>query len=137
MTIGFWVIVGIIALAGLAMTIWLFCNSWSDHNVRNGLIGLLITIIIVVGTIGFGYWYYNYTADGIRAMKDQQSELNNGLMREIIITAEDGREIFYYKGKCDIETSDGYILFEGEDGLRRMIYYGALDTIIVVELKTQ
>ena len=137
MTIGFWAIVGVIALVGLGVAIWLFCNQWSDHNVRNGLIGLLITAIVVSGAISIGYWYYHNTAQGVRAMKDQQSELNNGLMREITITAEDGREIFYYKGKCDIETSDGYILFEGEDGLRRMIYYGALDTIIVVELKTQ
>lgn len=137
MTIGFWVIVGTIAVCGIAVAIWLFCDRWADHNVRNGLIALLITAIVVVGAIGVGYWYYNNTARGLRAMKDQQSELNNGLMREIIITAEDGREIFHYKGKCDIETSDGYILFEGEDGLRRMIYYGALDTIIVVELETQ
>lgn len=140
MTIGFWVLVGTIALCGLAVAIWLFCDKWSDwsdHNVRNGLIALLITAIVVSGTIGVGYWYYNNTARGVRAMKDQQSELNNGLMREITITAEDGREIFHYKGKCDIETSNGYILFEGEDGLRRMIYYGALDTIIVVELETQ
>ena len=137
MTIGFWVIVGTIAVCGIAVAIWLFCDRWADHNVRNGLIALLITAIVVVGAIGVGYWYYNNTARGLRAMKDQQSELNNGLMREIIITAEDGREIFHYKGKCDIETSDGYILFEGEDGLRSMIYYGALETIIVVELETQ
>lgn len=137
MTIGSWVIVGIIALVGIGASIWFFYDGWYDHNLRNGFIALLITIIVVGGAIGVCYWYYNNTANGIRAMKDQQSELNNGLMREITITAEDGREIFHYKGKCDIETSDGYILFEGEDGLRRMIYYGALDTIIVVELETQ
>ena len=135
MTIGFWVIVGTIAVCGIAVAIWLFCDRWADHNVRNGLIALLITAIVVVGAIGVGYWYYNNTARGLRAMKDQQSELNNGLMREIIITAEDGREIFHYKGKCDIETDkDNYILFEDENGLRQIIYWGVTDTIIISEL---
>ena len=67
-------------------------------------------------------------------MKDQQSNLSNGLMREITITAEDGREIFHYVGKCDIETNGNYILFEDENGLRQMIYWGITDTIIVSEL---
>jgi hypothetical protein len=71
-------------------------------------------------------------------MKDQKSELSNGLMREITITAEDGREIFHYKGKCDIETDNNrYILFEDEQGLRQIIYWGITDTIIVAELPSE
>ena len=45
-----------------------------------------------------------------------------------------GRQIFYYKGKCDIETNGNYILFEDEQGLRQMIYWGITDTIIISEL---
>lgn len=132
MTIGLWIAAIVVGIIGIVATALISSGS---YNIGATLvIGLLITAIVVGGIIGIGYWYCNNTAGGVRALKDQRSELNNGLNREIIITAEDGREIFYYKGKCDIETTDGYILFEGEDGLRRMIYYGALDTIVVVEL---
>ena len=97
--------------------------------------GIMVICFVIAGLIlGGGYWYCNHTAGGARAMKDQQSELNNGLMREITITAEDGRQIFYYKGKCDVETNGNYILFEDEQGLRQMIYWGITDTIIVSEL---
>ena len=131
MTIGLWATAIIIGVIGLVISIAI---GVADYNWGGCIIGILITVIVVGATLGIGHWYYNNTADGARALKDEQSNLNNGLMREIIITAEDGREIFRYKGKCDIETNVGYILFEGEDGLRRIIYYGALDTIIITEL---
>ena len=131
MTIGFWItaiIVGIIGLIISAM-VWVL-----DDNAGGGVLGLMITIFLVLLIIGGGFWYCNNTAGGARAMKDQQSNLNNGLMREITITAEDGREIFHYVGKCDIETNGNYILFEDENRLRQMIYWGVTDTIIVSEL---
>lgn len=131
MTIGLWVTAIVIGVIGLVISIAI---GVADYNWGGCIIGILITVIVVGATLGIGHWYYTNTADGARALKDEQSNLNNGLMREIIITAEDGREIFRYKGKCDIETNVGYILFEGEDGLRRIIYYGALDTIIITEL---
>ena len=95
-----------------------------DDNPVGNILCILITVFLVLLVI----------AGGVRAMKDQQSELSNGLMREITITAEDGREIFHYVGKCDIETNGNYILFEDENGLRQMIYWGITDTIIVSEL---
>ena len=70
-------------------------------------------------------------------MKDFHSNMENGIEREITITAEDGREIFHYEGKCDIETShansENYILFESEEGKRYIIYYGVQDTVLIVE----
>ena len=71
----------------------------------------------------------------MRAVKDFQSELSNGIDREITITAEDGREIFYYEGKVDIESNheDNYIKFESEEGKRYIIYYGIQDTITIIE----
>ena len=132
MTIGLWVTAIIIGVVGLVISIAL---GVADCNWGACIIGILITIIVVGATLGIGYWYYNNTADGARALKDERSNLNNGLHREIIVTAEDGREIFYYKGKCDIETDhSAYILFEDEDGYRHIIYKGALDTIIVNEI---
>lgn len=103
-------------------------------DTKVGVIALLLCLLCFAGVF-FGFkWYYSSTASGMRALKDQESNFNQGLNREITITAEDGREIYHYKGKCDIETQDRYILFEGEDGLRRTIYWGVTDTIVIEEL---
>ena len=121
MTIGFWIVTIIVGVIGIffSIKIWVM-----DDNPGGSMLCILVTVFVVLLIIG----------GGIRAMKDQQSELSNGLMREITITAEDGREIFHYIGKCDIETNDNYILFEDENGMRQMIYWGITDTIIVSEL---
>ena len=132
MAIGLWILLGIILIGGLAFAGLCFYED-------GGKVGLCIALMVIVLTVILGccgFWWCNDTAAGARALKDQQSNLSNGLNCEIIVTAEDGREIFYYKGKCDIETDhdDNYILFEGEDGLRRMIYYGITDTVLIMEL---
>lgn len=131
MTIGFWVTAIIVAVVGVVLGITV---GISDYEWGRAF-GIIVAGFVIAGLIlGGGYWYCNNTAGGARAMKDQQSELHNGLNREITITAEDGRQIFYYKGKCDIETNGNYILFEDEQGLRQMIYWGVQDTIIISEL---
>lgn len=93
--------------------------------------GVCSTLIFVLVT-GFCIWFFGSTAAGARMTKDFKSSLH-GLEREITITAEDGREIYHYSGKCDIETQDKYILFEDENDKRQTIYWGALDTIIIQE----
>ena len=131
MTIGLWILTILIGVCGIGFAIW---QMWWSGNIGDGLPTLIITILLVGISISGGHWYCSSTATGVRAMKDQQSNLNKGLMREITITAEDGREIFHYVGKCDIETTNEYILFEDENGLRQMIYWGVQDTIIISEL---
>lgn len=130
MTVGAIILLIIIAFTIGMIPIYFFVN----HDAIAGVISLLVCIIIFIGCVVGFHWYYNSTASGARALKDQQSNFNKGLNREITITAEDGREIYHYKGKCDIETQDRYILFEGEDGFRRTIYWGITDTIIIEEL---
>lgn len=130
MTIAAVALLAILAVVGLFLSFMCFTD---DPKV--GIIVLLVVLLVWVGAFVAFKWYYGSTASGARALKDQQSNLNQGLNREITITAEDGREIYHYKGKCDIETQDRYILFEGEDGLRRTIYWGITDTIIIEELK--
>ncbi len=68
-------------------------------------------------------------------MKDFRSNLSNGIEREITITTEDGREVFHYQGKIDVESdhTDNYIKFESEDGKRYIIYYGIQDTVKIIE----
>ena len=129
MTIGAVALLAILAVVGLFVSFMCFTDE-----PKVGIIVLLIVLLVWGGAFFALKWYYGSTASGARALKDQQSNLNQGLNREITITAEDGREIYHYKGKCDIETQDRYILFEGEDGLRRTIYWGITDTIIIEEL---
>jgi len=135
MTIGYIILVVIVGIIGVVISIMAASASYDSFG-KTLAIGLLITGLIIVLFLVGGSWYYNNTASGARALKEQQSNLNNGLNREITIIAADGREVFHYKGKCDIETDheDNYILFEGEDGLRRMIYYGVTDTVLVLEV---
>lgn len=134
LTIGNWIFIGIVALIGLPLGIYLACD---EFNRTAGIIVLVVTIIICLALIFGLSWYHNNTASGQRNMKDYASELHGGLNREITITAEDGREIFHYEGKIDIETThDGnanYILFESEEGYRYIIYYGIQDTVLIVE----
>lgn len=135
MTIGYIIMVVLIGLFGIGISFWIASESYDDTS-KVLTIGLLVTALVVALFLIGGSWYFNNTASGARALKEQQSNLNNGLNREITIIAADGREVFYYKGRCDIETDheDNYILFEGEDGLRRMIYYGVTDTVLILEV---
>lgn len=129
MTIGSVALLVIFAVIGIFISVMFLME-----DPKLGFIVLLICLLVWFGAFFGLKWYYGSTASGARALKDQQSNLNQGLNRQITITAEDGREIYHYKGKCDIETQDRYILFEGEDGLRRTIYWGITDTIIIEEL---
>jgi len=126
--IGMYIALGIIVVIGIT-----FFDP--DDLKKSIIIGLSIVLVIMILT-GVGIsWYNTNMASGIRAYKDFKSEISNGLDREIIITSEDGREIFHYEGKVDIESNheDNYIKFEGEDGRRYMIYYGIQDTIQIIE----
>lgn len=96
---------------------------------------ILGVVIIIVAFIGIN-WYNTSTASGQRKVKDFKTEIENGLKREITITSEEGREIFHYIGKVDIEDNNGYILFESEEGERYIIYYGVQDTVIIKEISS-
>ena len=133
LTLGNWLcIIGCIIL-GIIITIAVGVD-WDDGVVPYLITGTISAIIIILIVIGIK-WYNTHTASGARAVKDFQSEISNGIEREIIITAEDGRELFYYEGKVDIESDhdDNYIKFESEEGKRYIIYYGIQDTITIIE----
>lgn len=131
-TIGQWIglVVVFIILAFIGVTIGLYNESWIA-----GIVSMVVGIGLTIA-LGFGLnWYNTSTASGIRNFKDHQSNLSNGIEREITITAEDGREIFHYEGKVDVESNhtDNYIKFESEEGKRYIIYYGIQDTITIIE----
>ena len=133
LTLNNWIFIGLIALTGFGFAVALMLDGAKDVSLAIGI----ITVIVCVALI-FGFsWWHNDTANGQRAMKDFVSNIEGGLNREITITAEDGREIFHYEGKVDVETKHegnaNYILFESEEGLRYIIYYGITDTVLIVE----
>lgn len=133
MTIGWWMLFGVMIIFGLLFTFALLMN----RSIVGSIVALAVTIIIGFGIYFWGNWYCSNTASGIRDMKDQQSNFNNGILREVTVTAEDGREIYHYKGRVDIETNpeNKYILFETEEGMRHMIYYGVTDTVLILEVE--
>jgi len=132
LTIGNWFVLILIFLIGalLAGLSW-----WAEENKKAVIFIGIFTLILLIGATIFFNWFNTSTASGIRHYKDFQSELSNGIEREIVITAEDGREIFRYEGKVDIESNheDNYIKFESEEGKRYIIYYGIQDTIQIIE----
>ena len=131
-TIGNYVFLGFLAIVLIAISISIgVCTDSIALGISSGVISIAIFIAAFCGIS----WYNTSTASGIRAYKDYQSNMNNGIEREITITAEDGREIFHYKGKVDVESdhTDNYIKFESEEGKRYLIYYGITDTIIIKE----
>jgi hypothetical protein len=70
-----------------------------------------------------------------RYWKDIKSDNSSCIHREIIITAEDGREIYRYEGTIDLEIdADKHkIKFEDENGKRQIILYGVQDTVTIIE----
>lgn len=131
-TMGQWVLFGIlfvlIVLGSLGMDAE--TGDWKVGTIVGGLLAFILVIAMAI--VG---WYNSNTASGKRNMKDFHSNINDGISREIIITAEDGREIFRYEGKVDIESNhnDNYIKLDDKDGKRYIIYYGVQDTITIIE----
>ena len=91
---------------------------------RSPVAAVIVAIVLVAAGIwGGAHWYYNNTASGARAIKDQQSNFNNGIERHIVVKDYSGNIIAEYEGKMDIETNnETYILFDDEEGKRHIIY---------------
>lgn len=87
-------------------------------------VAAVIVAIVLVAVLWTGlFWYYNNTASGARAIKDQQSNFNNGIERHIVVKDYSGGVIAEYEGKMDIETdNETYVLFDDEEGKRHIIY---------------
>lgn len=131
-TIAQWVVLVFLLLIGLGISFVFLADK--DTRIA-GLVIVFSTVVVTVLLAIFLNWYNTSTASGIRGMKDFRSNLSNGIEREITITTEDGREVFHYQGKIDVESdhTDNYIKFESEDGKRYIIYYGIQDTVKIIE----
>jgi hypothetical protein len=133
LTLSNWIVIFFVAvLLGMLMTFIIYVMEGKRKSIMIACGVMVLYFIVAISSVN---WYNTNTASGIRDYKDFQSELSNGMEREINITAEDGRQIFYYEGKFDVELNheDNYIKFESEDGKRYIIYYGIQDTITIIE----
>ena len=111
-------------LTGIILSvIILFACIWIFTEIYKPTLGVFIAIILIAVLWTGLFWYYNNTASGVRAVKDQQSEFNNGIERHIVVKDYSGGIIAEYEGKMDIETdNETYVLFDDEEGKRHIIY---------------
>lgn len=112
--------------------IWAGCQL-EEKRKGSAFAGILVSVILIGAIWGGTFWYYNNTASGSRALRDQQSELSNGYERTITVMEADGNVVYTYTGKIDIETDNktGYILFDDENGERHIIYKGVTQMILI------
>lgn len=133
LTIGNWILIAILVIIGLVSIGY---GLYQQDGIAPYVVGGIVIVLAVVCLFVLN-WYHKNTASGIRSYKDFTSEMENGIEREVTITAEDGRVIFHYEGKIDIGSANvkdaNYICFETQEGKRYLIYYGIQDTLLIVE----
>ena len=107
-----------------------YCCYDSDYTAKM-IVTLVISALIIGVCVVMGLRSNSFQ----RYWKDIKSDNSDGIHREIIITAEDGREIYHYEGTIDLEIdADKHkIKFEDEDGKRQIILYGVQDTVTIIE----
>lgn len=139
MTIGAWVVVGLIALFGLSIVGGLLyfaviANPNYEKQERIGFsVAAAVTLAITILLCAAFIWYRNNSESGRRALRDQESNLNGGIERIVSVYDINGNLIKEYSGRFDIETDrKSYILFDDENGARHIVYY-TTGTIIVDE----
>ena len=126
MTIGGWVVFGLVALFSFVFA-FVFITSYKRKP-----ISIIVAIILAIAACGACYigerWYFTSTASGIRKITDERSNLRNGLERTINVYTANGDKIAEYHGKIDLETDKDYVKFDF-DGKRYIYYNCFVETI--------
>ena len=130
--IGIWVSSIILIVAAIVGSIIIGVSKslfeYQDSSTRIlKKIGIIAAIILVVAMIVGGKMFLLYgTQQGKRAQKDTESNLGDGLKREIILYTRDGNIIEKYIIIGDVEyKNDPYrLVFEDENGFRHTITPG-------------
>lgn len=89
---------------------------------KKKIVAIVLTLIFVLGTV-------TGCASLDRAMTDVKSEVGNGLERTINIYTLTGEPIATYKGKIDIEVSEGGKVKFDHNGKRYIYYNCTIETI--------
>lgn len=121
MTIGGWIVFGLLAATILGFSIF---AAWDLDSASGKALAIFVGIVLVAA-IGAGmHWYYNGTAKGQRALKSQESNLDGGLSRTVTVYSYSGDEIASWSGKFDVTENDQETYFD-IDG-RRIIIQGGI-----------
>ena len=128
LTIGNWIIIGIIFLIGLFISI----ANFATYEKGPGIIAIVVTLVICI-LLMFGLnWYNSNTADGIRHYRSYKSNLENGIERTIDIYDADMNLRYHYEGTVDVDDSGDYeLFFDTQDGQRVIIHYGIQDLVVI------
>lgn len=130
MTIGGWIIAGLVLIGTIGMAIGV---SLDNGSASEKIVVWVMAICINLVAFGGLFWYFNNTASGQRQMIDQRSNLSNGLDRVVTVYTANGDVIAQYEGQIDIEANDGgYIKFDLE-GKRYMYYNCFVESIAEIE----
>lgn len=89
---------------------------------KKKIVGIVLALILVLGTV-------TGCASLDRAVTDVKSEVGNGLNRTINIYTLTGEPIATYKGKIDIEVSEGGKVKFDHNGKRYIYYNCTIETI--------
>lgn len=91
---------------------------------KKKIVGIVLTLALVLGAVGM-----TGCASLDRALTDVKSEVGNGLERTINIYTLTGEPIATYKGKIDIEVSEGGKVKFDHNGKRYIYYNCTIETI--------
>lgn len=130
LTLTNWIIVVVIFVCGIGVSIY---RAYDKYEVKSGVIGTLITAVIVVIIALCISWWHNNTASGARAYKDYESNMSNGIERNLQVIADDGMIIYEHEGKFDIEVHDTYIVFD-ENNTRTILYRSYTSTLVIEKI---
>lgn len=135
MTIGAYIGLGIVTLIVIGSCIGF---GYAIDSKKGWIISSIIGLILCISIWCIGFWYYNNTESGKRALKTQESNLSGGIEREITVYDLNGEIIEQYSGKFDVDfdnTESGErVVFDDEDNLRHVIYPGG-GVVIINEIK--
>lgn len=95
------------------------------RNRRFGIMAVIIIVVIIAMIV-------LNKASVKRFLKDITSEYANGLPRTVEVYSQTGELLKEYDGRMDVETNEGYILFEDKDGKRHIVWPGG-GTVIIDE----
>lgn len=108
--------------------------SIDSSSFAYAVIAFLVCIIIEGAYWGGGAWYYSSTEAGKRDLKTQESNLNGGIKRQVLVYDMDGDLLEEFQGHFDVDYETERILFDDENGFRHIIYFKS-GTIIVNEIE--
>ena len=90
--------------------------------------GMILALIIIGIVVGIGACCYN-SQSFKRMGKDIKSDLGGGLDRTVTVYTADGEVLKTYKGKIDLETTEGGIVKFDLNG-QRIMYYNCYVEVI-------